>query len=173
MKSLPKVAFLTGAMRYRRWVGTGAALILGAIFVIAGAGKIPQQTETYVIIFGLPKSTFEPLLANYIDLWLPRVELGLGILLVLGIAAKPGAVLAAAFSVAFVVNNGIAVFMGWGGGCPCGCFGAIPILGQMTITQALWIDIGMLALGLVILFFYPKGWLTLRPWFFNKSEDTG
>ena len=173
MKSLPKVAFLTGVMRYRRWVGIGAAVILGGIFIIAGAGKIPQQTETYVIIFGLLRSTFEPLLGNYIDFWLPRAELGLGILLVLSIAAKLMATFSIVLSFAFIVNNGIAVFMGWGGGCPCGCFGAIPILGQMTITQALWIDIGMLALGLVILFCYPGGWLTVRPWFFNKGEDTG
>jgi len=171
MKSLPKVAFLTGVMRYKRWVGIGAAVILGGIFIIAGAGKIPQQTESYIILFGLPRSTFEPLLANYIELWLPRVELGLGVLLVLGVAARPMSVLSIVLSLAFIVNNSIAVFQGWGGGCPCGCFGAIPILGQMTITQALWIDIGMLALGLVILFCYPKGWLAVRPWFLYKGGD--
>ena len=155
-------------MRYRHWIGIAAGILLGLIFIVAGLGKLPVQTEAYMIIFGLQRALLHPTLANHIDTWLPRVELALGLLLIAGIATRFMTSFSSVLIAAFIFNNGWEIARGAGEN-PCGCFGENSFLGYLSNTQALYLDIGMLALALIILFWYPGNWLTARPWFLKKS----
>lgn len=155
---------------YRHGAGIGASALLGLIFVIAGLGKLgPQQTEAYMIIFNLPRALLSPTLANYVDLWLPRVELGLGILLILGIAARSLSLFSTALIAAFIFNNSWVISRELGDN-PCGCFGYNSFLGYISTTQALYLDIGMLALAAIILFSYPGSLTTIAPWFWRRGK---
>ena len=155
-------------MRYRHWIGIAAGILLGLIFLVAGLGKLPVQTEAYMIIFGLQRALLHPTLANHIDTWLPRVELALGLLLMAGIATRLMTSFSSVLIAAFIFNNGWEIARGAGEN-PCGCFGENSFLGYLSNTQALYIDIGMLALVAVVLLWYPGNWLTARPWFLKKS----
>lgn len=154
-------------MRYRKWVAIAAAILLGAIFLVAGLGKLPAQTEAYMIIFGLERALLHPTLANHIDTWLPRIEIALGVLLMAGIAARLLAGVSGVLTIAFIFNNAWEIARG-AGGDPCGCFGDNSFLGYLSNTHALYIDIGMLALAAVVLLWYPRNWLSVRPWFIKN-----
>jgi len=155
-------------MRYRHWIGIAAGILLGLIFLVAGLGKLPGQTEAYMIIFGLQRALLHPTLANHIDTWLPRVELTLGLLLMAGVATRLMTSFSSVLIAAFIFNNGWEIARGAGEN-PCGCFGENSFLGYLSNTQALYLDIGMLALVAVVLLWYPGNWLTARPWFLKKS----
>ena len=157
-------------MRYRHWAGIGASVLLGAVFVTASLGKLgPQQTGAYMIIFNLPRALLTPTLANYVDEWLPRVEMGLGILLIASIATRFLSLFSGALIVAFIFNNSWEISRGLGDN-PCGCFGNNSIFGFLNVTQALYIDIGMLAAVGIILFSYPGNRRTVRPWFLQRGK---
>ncbi len=167
MKWWFKGSFLTVLMRYIHWAGIAAGILLGLVFFVAGLGKLPVQTEAYMIIFGLQRALLHPTLANHIDIWLPRVELALGLLLIVGVATKFMTSFASVLIAAFIFNNSWEIARGAGENA-CGCFGANSFLGYLSNTQALYLDIGMLALVSVILLWYPGNWLTARPWFLRK-----
>ena len=153
-------------MRYRHWIGIGASIILAAIFIIAGLGKL-QQTEAFMIIFGLHRALLFPTLANHIDTWLPRLELALGLLLIAGIAAKLTVSFSSLLIAAFIFNNSWELAHG-AGGSPCECFGVFEHAFGLSIAEALYLDIGMLALVAVILLCYPGSMRTIRPWFLRR-----
>ena len=171
MKLPSKVAFMTGVMRYRHWGGIGAALILGAIFVIAGTGKMPEQSDAYIILFNISEITLFSILADYIHIWLPAIELTVGILLMLGVAARVVGGLSITLIGAFIFNNIWMINENLAEEA-CYCFGQLSnsLLGFISTRQALYIDIGMLALVVIILLLYPGKWLTLRPWFLRNKN---
>ncbi len=155
-------------MHYRKWAAIAAAILLGLTFFVAGMGKLPAQTEAYMIIFGLERALLHPTLANHIDTWLPRIEMVIGLLLIVGIAARSMAGFAGVLTAAFIFNNSWEIARG-AGGDPCGCFGQNSFLGYLSNTQALYIDIGMLALAAIALLWYPGNWLSVRPWFIKNE----
>ncbi|MFC1969443.1 MauE/DoxX family redox-associated membrane protein [Chloroflexota bacterium] len=155
-------------MNYKKWAAIVAAILLGLTFFVAGLGKLPAQTEAYMIIFGLQRALLHPTLANHLDTWLPRIEIILGLLLMVGVAAKLMAGFAGLLSVAFIFNNSWEIARG-AGGDPCGCYGDNSFLGYLSNTDALYIDIGMLALAIVIILWYSGKWLSARPWFIKNS----
>ena len=155
-------------MRHMHQAGISAGILLGLILLAAGLGKLPQQTNAYWIMFSLPHAILAPTLADQVDIWLPRLELAIGSLLIIGIAARPVTVLALALIAGFIFNNSWMIIEGLAGE-PCRCFGPNSFLGYISTTQALYIDSGMLALAVIILFWYPGNWLTVRPWFFEKG----
>ena len=85
---------LTSVKRNKHWSGIGAGITLGAIFVISGLGKLPGQTEAYMILLYLPDTALLPILSDLIDTWVPRMELVLGVLLIAGITASTPALIA-------------------------------------------------------------------------------
>ena len=109
-------------MHYRKWAAIVAAMLLGLVFLLAGLGKLPVQTEAYMNIFGLHRALLHPTIANHIDTWFPRVEMVLGLLLIVGIAARSMTGFAGVLTVAFTFNNIWEIARG-AGGDPCGCFG--------------------------------------------------
>ena len=155
-------------MNYKKWAAIVAAILLGLTFFVAGLGKLPAQTEAYMIIFGLQRALLHPTLANHIDTWLPRIEMVIGLLLMVGVAARSMAGFAGVLTAAFIFNNSWEIARG-AGGDTCGCFGDNSFLGYLSNTQALYIDIGMLALAAIVLLWYPRNWLSVRPWFIKNE----
>ena len=156
--------------RHKKWAGIGVSVLLGVVFITAGVGKLgPQQTAAYMIIFNLPRALLSPTLANYIDEWLPRIEVALGAVLIAGIATRSLSLFAGLLTVAFIFNNSWEISHGLGDNA-CGCFGDNSIFGFLSVTQALYIDIGMLVATGIILLSYPGSLRTLRPWFLQRGK---
>ena len=155
----------------KRGAGILAAVILGLIFLIAGVGKLPSQTDAYTILLVLRKIPLMLLLSDYVHIVFPVLEIILGLVLVAGIAAKLAASFSALLIGAFIFNNLWLIRKGLGQEA-CYCFGGSLnwLLGVVSTKEALYIDIGMLGLVCLVLACFPGRWLTLRPWFSRQSE---
>jgi uncharacterized membrane protein YphA (DoxX/SURF4 family) len=101
------------------WLTLLCRLVLGGILVIAGALKIPHPDKSAMAVRAyelLPIS-----LANILGYSLPWVEVGVGLLLILGIAVRLNATIGTLLMIMFV----IAISQAWARGLSidCGCFG--------------------------------------------------
>ncbi len=161
-----------GGRRCRYWVSVGASIVLGLIFGIAGLGKLLRQAETYRIFYASDKALLTPALAGVLSVWLPRIELIVGLLLIIGVATKLIVIFSSVLIAAFIANNSWLLSQGLGYE-PCGCFGILEIIfrGSLSTTGALYLDIGMLALAFMAIFWYPGNLLTTRLWFFEVALD--
>ena len=72
----------------------------------------------------------------------------------------------------FIANNSWLLSHGLGHE-PCDCFGILDRIfqGELSTIGALYLDIGMLALALAIIFSHPGKLLTVRPWFLRRGRD--
>jgi len=99
-------------MTRRNWFAIGAGIVLSLIFLAAGLGKLLNPMESS-IIFVFPE--FLPTAVDkFIFRWLPRIEILIGVLLVVGIVARLVASLALALTVSLIANNGILLVQGFG-----------------------------------------------------------
>ncbi len=135
-----------------RWVGLGARLGLGATFAVAGLLKVsdPQASVRAVHAYQLLPYGASQLLGFA----LPWLEIGLAVLLLLGLLTRVAAVGLSALLLAFIA----AMASAWARGLSidCGCFGgggAVPE-GQAAYLPELLRDGGLLLVGL---------WLVWRP----------
>jgi uncharacterized membrane protein YphA (DoxX/SURF4 family) len=101
------------------WVATGGRLVLGAVFVVAGALKVPDPAAAVRAVRAyqlLPESLVAP-----VAFGLPVVEIAVGLALLLGVFVRTAAVASAALLVVFLGAVGSA----WARGLQidCGCFG--------------------------------------------------
>ena len=156
-------------MRSKHWLGVGASLILGLIFVVAGLGKLLHQTEAYKLFFSPDLLT--PALAKAVLIWLPRIELAIGVLLIAGFAAKLVTIFSSVLIAGFITNNVWLLVQGLGDK-PCGCFGLAERIAQARLSTlgSLYIDIAMLALVLIILFCYRRRFFNIYPWFLKRGK---
>jgi len=107
------------AGKYGKWFGLLSRLILGGVLFAAGWLKIftPAKSQMAVRAYEvLPIS-----LANFLGIFLPWFEVGLGVLLILGIAVRLSALFGGALMVVFIA----AISQAWARGLSidCGCFG--------------------------------------------------
>ncbi len=150
------------------WFATGAGIVLGLIFLVAGLGKLLNPMDSSIIF------VFPDFLPNAVDKfiyqWVPRIEILIGVLLITGIAARLVASLALALTVSMVANNSILLVQGLGDK-PCGCFGEAERLAQLglSVTGALYIDVAMLILGFMVLLFYRGRFININPWFLKRG----
>jgi uncharacterized membrane protein YphA (DoxX/SURF4 family) len=105
--------------KYGKWFGLLSRLILGGVLFAAGWLKIftPAKSQMAVRAYEvLPIA-----LANFLGILLPWFEVGLGVLLILGIAVRVSALLGGALMVLFIA----AISQAWARGLSidCGCFG--------------------------------------------------
>lgn len=106
-------------MGWVRWAGLLARLVVGAVWLVAGALKLPDPAGSVRAVRAyelLPES-----LAPTVGHLLPVVEIIVGACLVLGLLVRPMAVVSALLFLAFVV--GIASVWARGLSIDCGCFG--------------------------------------------------
>ncbi|WP_219414600.1 MauE/DoxX family redox-associated membrane protein [Pseudonocardia nigra] len=102
------------------WLTTLARLVLGGVWIVAGAAKVGDLDASVRAVRAyrlLPEPAVQVVGAA-----LPMVEIALGVLLVVGLGVRVGAVLSALLMAAFVV--GIASAWARGLRIDCGCFGS-------------------------------------------------
>lgn len=136
------------------WLTLLARLILGGVLIVAGALKIGNLQKSAMSV-----RAYEMLpiwLANFFGYALPWVEIGIGALLILGVAVRIMGALGALIMLGFI----IAIAQAWARGLSidCGCFGGGGKIDpeDTKYLSTILRDIGFLALG-VFLYFYPKG----------------
>jgi uncharacterized membrane protein YphA (DoxX/SURF4 family) len=101
------------------WLATAARVVVGGVFVVAGALKIPDPAAAVRAVRAyqlLP----EPLVAP-VAFGLPVIEIAVGLALLLGVFVRTAAIAAAVLLIVFLVGVGSA----WARGLQidCGCFG--------------------------------------------------
>ncbi|MFM2270869.1 MAG: hypothetical protein RIS01_898 [Actinomycetota bacterium] len=136
------------------WLTLLARLILGGVLIAAGALKVGNLQKSAMAV-----RAYEMLpvwMANLLGYVLPWIEIGIGLLLVLGALVKINGLLGALIMLAFI----IAIAQAWARGLSidCGCFGdggAVDPEDTKYLSTIIR-DIGLLGLG-VFLYFYPKG----------------
>jgi uncharacterized membrane protein YphA (DoxX/SURF4 family) len=102
-----------------RWFGVLARLIVGIVWIVAGAIKLPHPESSVTAIRAyqlLPLST-----TNTVGHVLPMLEVVVGGCLVLGLLTRPVGAVSALMQIAFIV--GIASVWSRGIAISCGCFG--------------------------------------------------
>jgi uncharacterized membrane protein YphA (DoxX/SURF4 family) len=136
------------------WLTLLARLILGAVLLVAGALKVPNLPKSAMAV-----RAYEMLpipIANFLGYTLPWIEIGLGLLLIVGVTVKISGALGALTMLAFV----IAIAQAWARGLSidCGCFGGGGTIDPEDTKYLSEIirDIGLMGLG-IFLYLYPKG----------------
>ena len=107
------------AGKYGSWFGLLSRLILGGVLFAAGWLKIftPAKSQMSVRAYEvLPIS-----IANFLGIALPWLEVGFGILLILGIGVRLSAIVGGGLMIVFIA----AISQAWARGLSidCGCFG--------------------------------------------------
>ena len=157
-------------MRNKHWVGVGASIFLGIIFTVAGLGKLFYQTET--VEFFVFSEYLPAALARVVYIWLPRLEILVGLMLISGVAARFVAAVASGLIAGFIASNSWLLSQGLGEE-PCGCFGMAERIAQLKLTTmgALYLDVVMLAFGITVLVCYQSNFFELSPWFLRRAKN--
>jgi len=148
-----------------------ASIILGIIFFAAGLGKLLTEAEGFKMIFNPFPDFLASAFANTIFIWLPYIEIVIGLLLIIGIVPKLMAILSAVLIVGFITNNAWLLSRGLGYE-PCTCFGILDrIIGvELSTTGSLYLDIVMLALVLIIVFCHQSSFLNVHSHFLARGK---
>jgi uncharacterized membrane protein YphA (DoxX/SURF4 family) len=141
------------------WLTLLSRLILGVVLLVAGGLKIGNLPKSAMAV-----RSYEMLpipLANFLGYTLPWIEIGLGLLLIVGVTVKISGALGALTMLAFI----IAIAQAWARGLSidCGCFGGGGAIDpeETKYLSEIIRDIGLMALG-IFLYFYPKGRFALE-----------
>jgi uncharacterized membrane protein YphA (DoxX/SURF4 family) len=107
------------AGKYGSWFGLLSRLILGGVLFAAGWLKIFTPAKSQMAV-----RAYEVLpiwLANFLGIVLPWLEVGFGILLIIGVAVRLSAIVGGVLMVLFIA----AISQAWvrGLSIDCGCFG--------------------------------------------------
>ena len=143
---------------YQPWLTLLSRLILGGVLFAAGALKIGNLQKSAMAVRAYEMLPVE--LANFLGYALPWIEIGIGLLLIVGAGVAICGLLGAFTMLAFI----IAIAQAWARGLSidCGCFGGGGTIDPEDTKYLSEIirDIGLLAMG-VFLYYYPKGKLSL------------
>jgi len=145
-------------MEVKSWLTLLTRVLLGGVLILAGVlkAKAPYEAAAAVRAYQvLPNS-----LASLLGYALPWLEIGTGLLLVLGVAVKKSAWFGGALMVLFIV----AISQAWARGLSidCGCFGngGAVAPGLTKYLQEILRDLG-LTLCAIYLIKFPQGKLGL------------
>jgi uncharacterized membrane protein YphA (DoxX/SURF4 family) len=139
--------------KYLPWVGLLARLVLGGVLLLAGYLKAfsPDKSQMAVRAYEiLPISV-----ANFLGIILPWLEIGAGLLLLVGLGIRYASIFGSVLMLIFV----IAISQAWARGLSidCGCFGGGGKVapGETKYLSEILRDLGLAALG-IYLIRYPK-----------------
>ena len=139
---------------YQPWITLVARLILGGVLLVAGGLKVGNLQKSAMAVRAyelLPTA-----IANFLGYVLPWIEIGLGLLLISGVAVSISGLFGAIIMFAFI----IAIAQAWARGLSidCGCFGGGgPIDPDQTkYLSEIIRDIGLFGVG-IFLYYFPKG----------------
>ncbi len=167
----PTVAGAPFFLAVKKWAAVVARVLLGLVFVAAGLGKVFEGADPRKMLFNPFPDFLQSAFNAAIFSWLPRIELVIGLLLLIGIAAKIMAVIAGCMATAFAINNAWLLGLGLGYE-PCSCFGVLDrwLKAELSTQGSLIFDIVMLGLVLVVLFWGNGGLFTIPPWLSRKTH---
>jgi len=160
----------TDVKDWKNWVSLAARLILGIVLIVAGLLKVGnlassvQAADAYQL---LPYSV-----SQVVGYALPFAEIGLGLLLVIGLFTRLAGLLGALMMLAFI----IAIASVWirGIAIDCGCFGQggpiDPAKATATYPWEILRDLGLMACG-VWLAIMKKPFLAVDTWVFRPAEE--
>jgi uncharacterized membrane protein YphA (DoxX/SURF4 family) len=140
------------------WLTLISRLILGGVLLAAGLLKVthPAKSAMAVRAYEVLPVTF----ANFLGYALPWIEVGIALLLILGVAVKPAALSGGLLMFLFIV----AIAQAWARGLTidCGCFGGG---GQVAKGDTKYLEEILRDTGLVLLAGYlmkfPRGKFSL------------
>ena len=158
-------------MFHRHRAGVIAGIILGLIFLAAGLGKLLQEGGAFrlkILVSPFPEF-FMPEIMRAAFVWLPWVEVVVGALLLIGVAARFMSVISSVLIAGFIANNSWMLVRGLGYE-PCYCFGIWEVMAKarLSTVTSMYIDVIMLALVLVVLFCYQRHFFSIYPWFLRR-----
>jgi uncharacterized membrane protein YphA (DoxX/SURF4 family) len=148
-------------MKFQPWITFAFRLILGGVLLVAGAIKV---TDPYGSATSVRAYQILPVhLANFLGFVLPFIEVGIGILLIVGIWVRFSAIAGGALMVMFIIAIGQAWIRGIS--LDCGCFGKGGLIdsGELPVwnyTVEIARDIALAVIG-GFLYRYPQGKLGL------------
>lgn len=136
------------------WLTLVGRLLVGGVLVVAGYLKVGNTAKSQMAVRAyevLPIS-----IANSLGVILPWLEIGAGLLLILGVAVKWSSIFAAALMFIFIA----AIAQAWARGLSidCGCFGGggQVAAGKTRYLEEILRDLG-LAITAIYLIRYPLG----------------
>ena len=136
------------------WLTLLARLILGGVLLAAGGLKIGNLQKSAMSVRAYELLPTD--LANFSGYVLPWIEIGMGLLLIVGAVVSIMGLLGALIMLAFVV----AIAQAWARGLSidCGCFGGGGEIdpGETKYLSTILRDLGFFLLG-VYLYYFPKG----------------
>ena len=103
----------------KEWFGLLARVVVGTVWVVAGALKLGRPDESVAAVRAY--QLLPPTAAEYVGYLLPPLEVAVGMCLLAGLLTRASAALSALLFVAFIV--GIASVWARGLEIDCGCFG--------------------------------------------------
>ena len=140
--------------KFQPWLTLLARLILGGVILAAGLLKVTHPAKSAMAV-----RAYEVLpitIANFLGYALPWVEVGIALLLIIGVAVKPGAWAGGFLMVLFI----IAISQAWARGLTidCGCFGGGGQVaqGETKYLEEILRDAGLTLLALYLVKF-PRG----------------
>ena len=140
------------------WLTLFSRLILGGVLLVAGLLKVTHPAKSAMAV-----RAYEVLpipVANFLGYALPWIEVGIALLLILGVAIKPAAMMGGFLMFLFIV----AISQAWARGLTidCGCFGGG---GQVAKGETKYLEEILRDSGLVMLAIYlvkfPRGKFSL------------
>jgi len=140
------------------WLTLISRLILGGVLLAAGLLKVthPAKSAMAVRAYEVLPVTF----ANFLGYALPWIEVGIALLLILGVAVKPAALSGGLLMFLFIV----AISQAWARGLTidCGCFGGGGQVakGETKYLEEILRDTGLVLLALYLMKF-PRGKFSL------------
>jgi uncharacterized membrane protein YphA (DoxX/SURF4 family) len=154
--------------RLTPWLGLLARLVLAAVFLIAGAGKVGDLAASGRAVNAYQLMPFE--VAKAVGAALPFVEIVLGLLLLVGLATRVVAVLTAALLAVYIF--GIASVWARGLSIDCGCFSKGGELAPGQHPSYLWDIVRDVALFAVAVFLavYPRTRFAVDRWLLGENE---
>ncbi|MFC2012854.1 MauE/DoxX family redox-associated membrane protein [Chloroflexota bacterium] len=128
--------------------------IVGGVFLLAGASKLPMLSE--LADFAVAYEILPMALARLYAVVLPWLEIVIGVCLIAGIRVRLFALVSIPITVSFIIANARAIAYDAAGGCPC--FGKL-----ITVSHnvSLGIDAALLA-GTLGIFLIREHHLTLE-----------
>jgi uncharacterized membrane protein YphA (DoxX/SURF4 family) len=152
----------------RPWLGTVARLVLGVVFIAAGATKVTDLAASGRAVNAYQLMPFGA--AKAVGAALPFVEIVVGLLLILGLATRVMAVLTAGLLVIYIV--GIASAWARGLSIDCGCFSQGGQLGEGEHPAYTWdlIRDGLLLAAAGWLIVWPNSRFSVDRWLLGDNE---
>ena len=153
----------------REWFGLLARLVVGGVWIVAGAIKLPDPAASVAAVRAyelLPGSV-----AEAVGYLLPALEVVVGFALIVGLMARGAAAISALLFVAFII--GIASAWARGLQIDCGCFGGGGFDADATDKYPWEIarDVGLLLLSLWLVW-RPRTKLALDSYIFRPLTPT-